>query len=231
MRLLIIEDEEDLARAIAKGLRREGYAVDIVLDGQEGEALAHTNEYDLLILDLSLPSIDGLEICKRLRATQPALLILMLTARSNLHERVKGFDAGADDYLIKPFHFAELLARLRALLRRNIHTRELVLRNGGLRLESATRVASQDGRQLELTVKEVALLEYLLRHVGEVVSHQTLLEHVWDMNANPFTNAVRVHINSLRRKLNDNSRAPRYIETVIGGGYRMRMHRHEEGNE
>lgn len=230
MKLLIVEDEEDLVAAMAKGLRQQGYAVDTAYDGEGGELLAQINKYDLLILDLNLPCIDGIEVCRRLRAAQPSLPILMLTARAGLHDRIKGLDAGGDDYLIKPFHFAELLARLRALLRRNVSAREPLLRNGDLQLDLATKAAWHGDHLLKLTLKEFAVLEYLLRHAGEVVSQEDLLEHVWDMNADLFTNAVRVHINSLRRKLHDNYREPHYIETVIGGGYRLLVQEQKEAD-
>ncbi len=193
MRLLVIEDEPDIASGLEKGLRQVGYAVDMALDGERGSELALVNDYDLLILDLNLPGVDGLEVCHRVRAECPSLLILMLTARSRPDERVAGLDLGADDYLVKPFHFAELTAR----------------------------VVWQGNRRVELTSKEFGILEYLLRHQGEIVSQEALLEHVWDMQTNPLTNTVRVHINSLRRKLEDIAETPRYIETIVGQGYRV----------
>lgn len=221
MRLLVIEDEPDLAHALAKGLRHQGYAVDVALDGVEGWELGETNEYDLVVLDLNLPEMDGLEVCRRLRLSRPSLLILMLTARSQPDERVVGLDLGADDYMVKPFHFAELLARIRALLRRDIRVRTPLLQYTDLKLDPVTRVAWQGNRRLELTSKELGILEYLLRHQGEIVSQEALLEHVWDMQANPLTNTVRVHVNSLRRKLGDIAEMPRYIETIVGQGYRV----------
>lgn len=223
MRLLLVEDEIDIASALATGLRRQGYAVDIAGDGQQALELANVTDYDLLILDLNLPNMDGLEVCHRLRASSPSLLILMLTARSQPQERVIGLDTGADDYLVKPFHFAELVARLRALLRRDVRVRTPLLEYKDLKLDPVTRTAWQANRRLELTNKEFGILEYLLRHQGEIVSQETLLEHVWDMQANPLTNTVRVHMNSLRRKLGDVAETPRYIETVIGQGYRLHM--------
>jgi len=221
MRLLVIEDEPDLAEGLARGLRQQGYAVDVAYDGLQGWDLAITNEYDLLILDLNLPEMDGLEVCRRVRANRPALLILMLTARSGPDERVAGLDLGADDYLVKPFHFAELVARIRALLRRDMRARTPLLQYRDLKLDPLARVAWLGKRRLELTGKEFSILEYLMRHLGEVVSQEALLEHVWDMQANPLTNTVRVHINSLRRKLEDMAETPRYIETCIGHGYRL----------
>ncbi len=221
MRMLIIEDEQDLASALARGLRKHQYAVDIAADGEQGYEMAQINDYDLLILDLNLPGMDGLEVCRRLRSEKPSLLILMLTARVRLNERVTGLDLGADDYLSKPFHLDELMARIRALLRRDVRTRSPLLRCGDLTLDPATIVACQGGRRLALTAKEFSILDYLVRHQGEVVSQQDLLEHVWDVSANTFTNAVRVHITSLRRKLGDDAEEPRYIETIVGKGYRM----------
>ncbi len=221
MRLLLVEDEIDIASALAAGLRRQGYAVDIAEDGHQALELAGVTDYDLLILDLNLPNMDGLEVCRRLRASCPSLLILMLTARSQPQERVIGLDTGADDYLVKPFHFAELVARLRALLRRDVRTRTPLLEYQDIKLDPVTRTVWQANRRLELTNKEFGILEYLLRHQEEIVSQETLLEHVWDMQANPLTNTVRVHMNSLRRKLGDVAETPRYIETVIGQGYRL----------
>ncbi|MCX7609798.1 MAG: response regulator transcription factor [Anaerolineales bacterium] len=221
MRILIVEDELDLANALARGLRQQGYAVDIAVNGEEGWELGEINEYDLVILDLNLPKLDGLEVCKRLRSNKPKTLVLMLTARSRLEDRIVGLDLGADDYLVKPFHFDELTARIRALLRRDLRVREPVLRAGDLSLDPASRTAWKGKRRLELTTKEFAILEYLLRHPGEVVSQEELIEHIWNEDVNLFTASVRVHIHSLRRKLGDNANCPRYIETVSGAGYRL----------
>lgn len=221
MRLLVVEDEADLAHALAKGLRQQGYAVDQAFDGRQGLELAEINDYDLLILDLNLPEMDGLEVCRRLRASQSSMLILILTARDRPDERIVGLDLGADDYLVKPFHFGELTARIRALLRRDMRVRSPLLQYKDLKLDPTARVIWQENRRLELTGKEFGILEYLLRHQGEIVSQETLLEHVWDMQANPLTNTVRVHINSLRRKLEDMAETPRYIETFVGQGYML----------
>ena len=221
MRLLVIEDEPDIASALEKGLRQAGFAVDIALDGERGTELALIYDYDLLILDLNLPEIDGLEVFRRIRADHPSLLILMLTARSKPDERVTGLDLGADDYLVKPFYFAELIARIRALLRRDMRMHSALLQYKDVKLDPTARVVWQGNRRLELTSKEFGILEYLLHHQGEIVSQEALLEHVWDMQTNPLTNTVRVHINSLRRKLEDVAETPRYIETIIGQGYRL----------
>ena len=221
MRLLVIEDEPDIASALEKGLRQVGYAVDIALDGERGSELALVNDYDLLILDLNLPGVDGLEVCHRVRAECPSLLILILTACSRPDQRVAGLDLGADDYLVKPFYFAELTACVRALLRRDLRVRVPLLQYTDVKLNPAARVVWKGNRRVELTSKEFGILEYLLRHRGEIVSQEAILEHVWDMQTNPLTNTVRVHINSLRRKLEDIAETPRYIETIVGQGYRV----------
>lgn len=222
MRILIVEDELDLANALARGLRRKGYAVDIAATGEQGWELGEVNEYDLVVLDLNLPEMDGLEVCRRLRDSKPELLILMLTARSRVRDKVIGLDLGADDYLVKPFHFEELAARIRALLRRDLRVREPILCVGDLRLDPASRTAWQGKRRLELTRKEFGILEYLMRHPGEVVSQEELIEHVWGEEVNLFTGSVRVHIHSLRRKIGDNIKSSQYIETVVNQGYRLR---------
>ncbi len=221
MRILIVEDELDLVNALARGLRRQGYAVDIAEDGERGWELGEIYDYDLLILDLNLPDMDGLEVCRRLRASRPDLLILMLTARDQLTDKVTGLDLGADDYLTKPFHFEELVARIRALLRRDMRVREPVLRVGELKLDPASRTVWVGRQRLDLTRKEFGVLEYLMRHPGEVVSQEDLIEHVWDKQVDLFSNSLRVHIYSLRQKLGDDAEEPRYIETVVGKGYRL----------
>jgi len=221
MKLLIIEDEVDFANALARGLRKLGYAVDLAVEGEQGLELAEVNQYDLLILDLNLPGMDGLEVCRQLRSSRPELLILMLTARSRLCDRVTGLDLGADDYLVKPFHFDELAARIRALMRRDMRAREPILCAGELKFDPASQIAWRGKRRLELTRKELAILEYLMHHPGEVISQEELIEHVWSEDVNLFTSSVRTHIHSLRRKLGDTTEKPRFIETVIGLGYRL----------
>ncbi len=221
MRILIVEDELDLANALARGLRLQGLAVDIAENGERGWELGQVNTYDLAILDLNLPEMDGLEVCRRLRSSRHDLLILMLTARSRVEDRVIGLDMGADDYLVKPFHFEELAARIRSLLRRDLRVREPILIVGDLKLDPASQTAWQRKRRLELTSKELAILEYLMRRPGEVVSQEEIIEHIWGEEVNLFTNSVRVHIHSLRRKLGDTTDYPRYIDTVVGQGYRL----------
>ncbi len=219
MRLLLVEDEEDLADALVRGLRQEGYAVDVAFNGREGWELADVNGYDILLLDLNLPDIDGLAICQRLRKTHPSLLILILTARGSTHQRIAGLDTGADDYLVKPFEFGELLARIRALLRRDMRGREPILRYQDITLDPSARTVWRGNQRIELTKKEYGILEYLMYHPTEVVTQEELLEHVWDMRADSFTTTVRVHVTSLRRKLDSVNNS--YIETVVGSGYRL----------
>ena len=220
MRVLIVEDEAPLAEALAQGLRRQGYAVDVAPDGEAGLLAASVHTYDLLLLDLNLPGCDGLEVCQRVRRDSPDLLILMVTARTRPLERVQGLDQGADDYLTKPFNFSELCARIRALLRRRQPARTPTLTQGRLHLDVAARVATVAGRPVELTAKGFAVLEYLLRQAGCVVSTEELLEHVWDREVDSFTNTARVHVATLRRKL-AGAGADGYIETVVGAGYRL----------
>ena len=225
MRLLVVEDEQDLAEAIALGLRREGYAVDVAGDGREALVKASVHPYDLVCLDLNLPLVEGREVCRRLRSAdrrdeEPVPRVLMLTARDAPADRVAGLDDGADDYLVKPFDFAELSARVRALLRRDAGRSGALVVVGELALDAARREATRAGRQLDLTAKEFVLLRYFMSRPGEVISEGDLLAHVWDENANPYTKTVRVTIATLRRKLADPGES-QPIETVIGSGYRL----------
>lgn len=221
MRLLVVEDENDVANALFRGLTRNGYAVDIAENGEKALEAIDVDEYDLLVLDLNLPDMDGLDICRLAREGHPALLILILTARGKQKDIVTGLDNGADDYLIKPFHLQELLARIRALLRRDLRARAPILRIQNITLDPVEKVVWKSDRRVQLTRKEFGTLEYLMRHPNEVISQEELLEHVWGAPDNIFSNTVRVHLQSLRQKLEDESIAPRYIETVIGSGYRF----------
>lgn len=223
-----MEDEEGLVSALRTGLARAGYAVDAAGTGADAIEKVATTAYDLLILDITLPDMTGLEICRRLRrgeieaASGRDLRVLMLTARASLADRVRGLDEGADDYLTKPFALVELLARIRALLRRDVTAGSAVLEVGGLLLDSARHAAARDGRELSLTLKEFGVLRYLMSRPGHVVSAEELLEHVWDENADPFTQSVRVTVGTLRRKLTIDGEDP-LLETVIGRGYRLRV--------
>ena len=225
VRLLIVEDEIDLATALAVGLRREGYAVDTAHDGSSAiDRLSHT-PYDIVCLDVGLPDIDGITVCRRLRqdpdlAFEPAARVLMLSARSTLEDRVGGLDAGADDYLAKPYSFSELSARIRALQRRETVNPGAVIRHADIELDAACFAARRGPVPLDLSPKEFALLRYLMLHPGQVLTQERLLEHVWDEQADPFTNTVRVTISTLRRKLA--AAGPgQPIETVVGVGYRL----------
>ncbi|MPY94312.1 MAG: response regulator [Acidimicrobiia bacterium] len=221
MRVLVVDDEIDLAKAIARGLRREGYAVDVVQSGEEALDAAEHTEYDLICLDLTMPGIDGRDVCRELRVERdyPAR-ILMLTARDAVEDRVGGLDDGADDYLVKPFAFPELAARARMLLRRDSGQRASLLVVGPVRLDSARHEAWRGDRKLDLTAKEFTLLRYFMTNPGQVISQERLLEHVWDENADPFTNTVRVTVGTLRRKLTIGEEEP-LLETVVGAGYRL----------
>lgn len=217
MRVLIAEDEVRLADAIARGLRREGMAVDLAGDGSDALAKCRVVRYDVVVLDRDLPSVHGDEICKAVRAQHPETGIIMVTAAGELEDLVEGLQLGADDYLAKPFRFAELVARIRALGRRSTPSRPPVLRRGDLELDPARRSVMRAGEKIELARKELAVLETLMAADGATVSAEELLERVWDEQTDPFTNVVRMTIMTLRRKLGE----PPVVETVIGVGYRM----------
>ena len=221
MRLLIVEDETELASAIARGLRRQGHAVDLAASASEAELKIASAGYDLVLLDWNLPDGSGVEICRGLSDGSVEMFgdrprVLMLTARDDVDDRVSGLDAGADDYLVKPFAFAELAARVRALLRREEDVSP-VIEVGQVVLDPARFEAALDGEPLDLTSKEFSLLQYFMMHKGVVLSQETLLEHVWDEMADPFTNVVRVTVSNLRKKLGRSD----LIETVPGRGYRL----------
>jgi DNA-binding response OmpR family regulator len=223
VRLLVVEDEPDLADALAEALRGQGYAVDVAYDGDDARVKATVYPYDLVTLDLNLPGLDGRALCRTIRGGErrdgePQPRILVLTARDALDERIGGLDDGADEYVVKPVAIPELLARVRALLRRPAADAGAVLRVGALALDTARHEARLAGRPLALSPREFALLRYLMSRPGEVLSEGHLLTHVWDENANPWSRTVRVTIMTLRRKLGD----PGLIETVFGVGYRLR---------
>ncbi len=223
MKILLVEDEQKLAEAIKRGLELEGYAVDIVGDGKKAltRISLHRSDYDVVILDLMLPSMDGHEICKEMRATDITVPILILTARAETDTKVNLLLSGADDYLVKPFSFAELSARIKALLRRPTESIPEVLRAGDIELEVSTRRVTRDGKELSPTLKEFGLLEYFMRHPDQVVNREDLLSHLWDFNYVGFSNVVDVHIKNLRRKLGDED-SESILETVRGIGYRLR---------
>lgn len=223
MRVLVVDDEEELAEAVARGLRREGYAVDLAHSGEDALEKARLTSYDVICLDLTMPGIDGLEVCRSLREDPPFDLpprILMLTARDSLEERVEGLDHGADDYLVKPFAFPELCARIRTLLRRDAGGSSSMLEVADIQLDTAKHRVTRAGVEISLTAKEFTLLRYFMTFPDRVISQEELLDHVWDENADPFTNTVRVTVGTLRRKLAlENLESP--IDTVIGSGYRI----------
>jgi two-component system, OmpR family, response regulator len=221
MRILLVEDEPRMAALLKRGLEDERYAVDISGNGPEGLWLGSEYDYDAIVLDVMLPGLDGFEVCRQLRAMGRWAPILLLTARDAVEDRIRGLDAGADDYLAKPFAFGELLARLRALLRRGARERPAVLAVGDLRLDPATRAVTRAGEAVDLTAKEYALLELLMRHAGEVLSRTRILEHVWDFAYDPASNVVDQYVAYLRRKL-DKPYGREDIETVRGAGYRLR---------
>ncbi|HEU0179590.1 MAG TPA: response regulator transcription factor [Blastocatellia bacterium] len=218
MRILLVEDEPGAAHMLAKGLRERSYAVDVAIDGETAVYQASVNDYDLVILDVMLPLKDGFEVCRELRAEGLTFPILMLTARDAPPDRVAGLDSGADDYLVKPFDFHELLARLRALLRRGPVLRPETLKIADLSIDTRARQVSRGGRPIELTAKEYALLEYLARRAGEVVSRAEIAEHVWEEDFDPFSNLIEVYVQRLRRKI-DEGHAPKLLRTRRGEGY------------
>jgi two-component system, OmpR family, response regulator VanR len=217
MRVLVVEDERRLADAIARGLRREGMAVDLAGDGSDALMKSRVVRYDVLVLDRDLPEVHGDDVCRTVRAERPETGIIMLTAAGEVEDLVEGLSLGADDYLPKPFRFAELVARIRALSRRTTPSRPPVMQHGDLELDPARRSVTRAGEPVELARKELAVLETLMSADGATVSSEELLERVWDDQTDPFTNVVRMTIMTLRRKLGE----PAVVETVIGVGYRM----------
>ncbi|PYS74256.1 MAG: DNA-binding response regulator [Acidobacteria bacterium] len=218
MRILLVEDEPRMANVIAKGLREQSYAVDVATDGEEALYQTSVNDYDLIVLDVLLPHVDGFEVCRELRKREHVTPVLMLTARAAVDDRITGFDAGADDYLTKPFAFRELLARIRALLRRDPQLRPDVLEIGDLVVDSANHRVSRAGIEVQLTAKEYALLEYLARRTGQLVSRAEIAAHVWDDSFDPFSNAIEVYMNRLRKKI-DGSNSTKLLHTRRGEGY------------
>lgn len=222
MRILVVEDEHKLAGVLRRGLEERGYAVDLAYDGEDGLALAEVEPYDLVILDVMLPKLDGLTVCRRLRVQHHKVPVLMLTARDTVDDRVAGLDSGADDYLVKPFAFRELLARVRALLRRDSLSKDPVLRVADLEVDTVSHEARRAGRPIELTSKEYAILEYFVRNPNRVLTRTQIAEHVWNYDFVATSNVVDVYIGYLRRKLGDD-REPRLLRTVRGTGYQLKV--------
>ena len=218
MRLLVAEDEKKVASFIKQGLEEEGYAVDVAADGEEGLAMAQGGVHDLLILDIGLPKKNGLQVLQELRNRKITTPVLLLTVRATIEDKVLGLDAGADDYLTKPFAFQELVARVRALLRRRNDGIPTILQFGDLALDPARRTVSRGGEKIDLTAKEFAILEYFMRNAGRVLTRTQIIEHVWDYDFDTGTNLVDVYVNYLRKKV-DSDREPKLIHTVRGVGY------------
>lgn len=228
MRILLVEDDPGVRRFVVKGLREQAYAVDTAASGEEALYQVDINEYDLIVLDVMIPPPDGFEVCRRLRKAGKRMPILMLTARDAVEDRVSGLDRGADDYLTKPFEFRELLARLRALLRRSAELQPPKLTVGNLVLDTAAQSAERDGNAIALTHKEYSLLEYLVRNAGRVVSRSDIAEHVWDETFDPFSNLIEVYVNRLRRKIDPDGSAA-LLQTRRGAGYILGAELETEG--
>ncbi|HEY2961709.1 MAG TPA: response regulator transcription factor [Pyrinomonadaceae bacterium] len=220
MRILVVEDDSRMANVIAKGLRENSYAVDIAQDGDAGLYQTSINDYDVIILDVLLPKHDGFEVCRELRLRGNTTPVLMLTARAAIDDRITGFDAGADDYLTKPFSFRELLARIHALLRRDSQLRPDVLEIGDLVLDCVSHRVYRANHEVQLTAKEYALLEYLARRAGQLVSRAEIAAHVWDDTFDPFSNTIEVYMNRLRKKIDDNH-PTKLLHTRRGEGYTL----------
>ena len=221
MRILVVDDDRRLTSIVRRGLEEEGYAVDVANDGEEAQYLGEVNDYDLILLDIMMPRVDGLAVCRALREMGREMPILMLTAKDAVADRVAGLDTGADDYLVKPFAFDELLARVRALTRRNTTTRPPVLEAAGVALDTVTRRLMRDNQEIDLTSKEYAVLEYLMRNPGAVITRGMIEEHAWNNDFDSVSNLVDVYIRRLRAKI-DAPDEPSLIETVRGAGYRWR---------
>lgn len=224
MKILVVEDEEKIARALQRGLEQERFSVEIALDGAAGLAAAEADEYDVIVLDRMLPEMDGMEVCRTLRDAGNKTPILMLTAKDQVRDRVAGLNAGADDYLVKPFAFEELLARLHALLRRPNQAADVVLRVADLELDPTSFTAKRAGRLIKLSAKEFALLEYLMRNEGQVLSKEKIIDHVWEYDADVLPNNVEVFIGYLRRKVDQPFSGPNLIHTARGFGYSVGAH-------
>jgi two-component system copper resistance phosphate regulon response regulator CusR len=221
MRVLVVEDERKVGSFIKRALEEESYAVDLCEDGAQGLDLALSGSYDVIVIDLMLPNLPGLEILRRIRKEKIHTPVLILTAQSKVDQKVKGLDAGADDYLTKPFAIDELLARVRVLLRRGAAETPGVLQVDDLILNPATREVTRDGQRIDLTVKEYALLEYFMRHAGRVLTRPMISEHVWDQDFDTFTNVIDVYVNYLRNKI-DRGRSRKLIHTIRGSGYMLK---------
>jgi two-component system, OmpR family, copper resistance phosphate regulon response regulator CusR len=220
MRILLVEDDVKIADAIYRGLTEQHYSVDLAKDGEEGDYLAKTNDYDLLILDILLPKMDGWEVCRSIRSDKITTPILMLTALDSVDDKIRGLDYGADDYLTKPFNFGELLARIRSLVRRQSDEKTSIIEVANLKINTATREVSRDDKQINLSAKEFAMLEYFVHYKNKVLTREMISEHVWDMNFDPQSNVIDSFVRFLRQKI-DKGFEPELIHTVRGVGYKF----------
>jgi two-component system, OmpR family, copper resistance phosphate regulon response regulator CusR len=218
MKILLIEDESKLAASVAKNLRTETYAVDIASDGMQGEEMAQVNDYDVILLDVLLPRQDGWTTCRHLREAKLLTPILMLTALDDIDDKIRGLDSGADDYLAKPFHLGELLARIRSLTRRRTEVRTAIIEKFGLKLDVSIHKAWREGKEISLTAKEFALLELFMMYSGKIISRETISEHLWDMNFEPRSNVIESYVRFLRQKV-DKGFKRSLIHTMRGAGY------------
>lgn len=219
MRILIVEDEIDILLALQKGLKNEGYAIDITSDGDEALEFLSFTTYDLVVLDINLPGTDGFTILQELRKNNDKTRVIIVSANREIEDRIKGLDLGANDYLVKPFDFLELKARIRALLRRDFINKPTIINEGKLSIDVSSHKVAYSGEEINLTLKEYSILKYLVKNKGKVISSEELIEHVWDENADPFTTSIRVHIYSLRKKLSSVSGDKNIIQTIKGAGY------------
>jgi heavy metal response regulator len=222
MRILVVEDEKKVAGFIKQGLEEEGYAIDVAFDGSEGLLMALDGVHDLIILDINLPKLDGLRVLQEFRKNQGKTPVLLLTVRAAIEDKVLGLDTGADDYLTKPFSFQELLARIRALLRRRVEAEPPLIQVADLSLDPARRVVSRGTEKIDLSTKEFALLDYFMRNPGRVLTRTMIAEHVWDYDFDPLTNIIDVYVNYLRKKI-DAGREPKLLQTVRGVGYVLQV--------
>ena len=222
MRILLVEDNEKLANSLKKSLKAESYAIDTCFDGKEAYESILIEEYDLIILDIGLPGMDGLTLCQKIREEKISTPILMLTARDAINDKITGLDKGADDYIIKPFNFEELLARIRALLRRGTGEPTLIYEVASLKLIPSSHIVTRAGKEVRLTAKEYALLEFLLRHAHQIVSKSQIIDHVWDIDIDPFSNVIDVYIGYLRKKIDkDFPKEEPLVYTIKGIGYKI----------
>ena len=226
MKLLLVEDDMELSSILVKGLKKCRYAVDVAYDGEEALSSYEINEYDLIVLDLNLPQIDGLDVLKKIRENDMKTKVLILSARSEIEDRVLGLDLGANDYLIKPFNFLELEARIRTLLRRSFVQESNILTCNGIKMDNTSKKVSFNEKILSLTNKEYAILEYLMIHKECVISAEQLIEHVWDSEVDLFSNSLKFHIHSLKKKISDVSGKDEYIKNIRGQGYILKEEEH-----